>query len=106
MAGRHNSGVGPQMREFEEILQLDDWYDGPRAGIALYHGVPHTFLSRMLDVTEYRGDFESADIFELSRLGDADSSPKILAAAEFRRRQDSPDAGLEVCWISIELPLA
>ncbi|KRA51100.1 hypothetical protein ASD77_15865 [Pseudoxanthomonas sp. Root65] len=94
------------MREFEEVLQLDDWYDGPRAGIALYRGVPHAFRSRMLDVTEYWDDFESADIFELSRLGDADASPKILAAAEFRRRQDSPDTGLEVRWSTIELPSA
>jgi hypothetical protein len=93
------------MREFEQVLRLDDWYDGPRNGLALYLGHPHIFRSRRLDVTEYRDDFESADIFELVPTEDLDAPP-VLASAHFRRVPDSASSGWEVSWSVIELPSA
>jgi hypothetical protein len=53
---------------FEPVHEVSEYYDGPRAGIALFNGDRYRFRSRFLDVTECKGDFESVDIFELARL--------------------------------------
>lgn len=49
-------------RAFEPVHTIDVWYDGPRAGAADYHGVPHLYRSLYLDGEE-RDDDE--DRFEL-----------------------------------------
>jgi hypothetical protein len=69
---------------FEPVLEVVDYYDGPRSGTALFQGVPHYFRSRMLDVHENRGDFESADIFELTMVSALPGSPVLLACGTFR----------------------
>ena len=94
------------MHEFEPVLQLDDWYDGPRAGKALFLGAPHSFRSRMLDVHEYRGDFESSDIFELVADGAEPHEPPLLASAIFRKAVVESGSGWEVSWDPLGLPSA
>ena len=94
------------MRNFEPVLQLDDWYDGPRSGRALFGGVPHAFRSSMLDVTEYRGEFESADVFELVPLSPPGVAAPVLASAVFRRSASPSATGWEVSWQVIGLPSA
>ena len=103
---RSRNQVRPCMRNFEPVLKLDDWYDGPRSGHALLGGVPHAFRSRMLDVTEYRGEFESTDVFELVPLGPPSVSAPVLASALFRRSPSSSSTGWEVSWQVIGLPSA
>jgi hypothetical protein len=90
------------------VLELNEYYDGPREGIALLAGVPHSFRSRYLDVKEYRNDFESCDIFELLPLEASKPCKPILAHATFRTAPDTsePTEGhfrqLEVCWRVID----
>ena len=94
------------MRDFEKVLQLDDWYDGPRAGVALFGAVPHKFQSRLLDVREYRDEYESADLFELTPVAADPATPVVIASATFRRVPDDPGSGWEVAWSPTGLPSA
>jgi hypothetical protein len=41
---------------FEIIHSCEDWYDGPRSGIADYQGVPHLFTSEWRDIDSREGD--------------------------------------------------
>lgn len=86
------------MSTFEDVLRIDDWYDGPRAGVALYQGRPHAFRSSWRDTVEYKGDFESADMFELRPLDAAADAPGIFATARFRPTRGGAGAGYEVAW--------
>jgi hypothetical protein len=69
--------------DFEPVLEVVDYYDGPRSGTALFQGAPHFFQSRMLDVFERKGDFESVDFFELRRVGSSPGTPYSWHAAPF-----------------------
>ena len=73
------------MPEFERVIELVDFYDGPRQGVANFHGQPHTFKSRMLDVY---GTDDTADLFDLTPVGAA--FPTVVARAEFRRIGSAP----------------
>jgi hypothetical protein len=90
--------------QFEPVIEVFEYYDGPRSGTALFRNVPHHFKSRMLDVHEYKGDFESADIFELTAVSGPHGSPVLLACGTFRVAAGQSDlpAGslrqLEVSW--------
>jgi hypothetical protein len=68
------------MTNFEKVIELADYYDGPREGLAHFHGQPYTFKSRMLDV--YGAD-DAIDLFDLTPVGAA--SPTVVVRAEFRR---------------------
>jgi hypothetical protein len=87
----------------EAVLEVSDYYDGPREGVAMLHGVPHRFRSRYLDTRQYRGDIEATDIFELTPLS-SPAAPPILAHATFHAvpQQPEPPLGalrkLEVVW--------
>jgi hypothetical protein len=70
---------------FEKVIELADYYDGPRAGVANFHGQPHTFKSRMLDVY---GSDDAVDLFDLTPLGT--SAPTAVARADFRRIDSEP----------------
>jgi hypothetical protein len=69
---------------YEPVLEVSEYYDGPRKGVALLEGKPHAFTSRYLDATQHRGDFESVDIFELVPLGAPAGASPVLANAYFR----------------------
>jgi hypothetical protein len=90
--------------QFEPVLEVVDYYDGPRSGTALFRGAPYYFKSRMLDVYEYQGDFESVDIFELTAVSGRPGSPVFLACGTFRvaAEHSGLPAGklrpLEVSW--------
>jgi hypothetical protein len=87
----------------EAVLEVSDYYDGPREGVAMLHSAPYRFRSRRLDTTQYRGDIEAADIFELTPLS-SPGSPPILAHATFHAvpQEPEPPSGiltkLEVIW--------
>jgi hypothetical protein len=89
---------------FEPVLEVTEYFDGPRKGIALLQGKPHAFSSRFLDATEYRSDVESVDIFELVPVGAPAGAIPVLANAQFRvvSPQPVPPPGqlrrLEVRW--------
>jgi hypothetical protein len=89
---------------FESVIEVTEYFDGPRQGIALLHGRPYAFSSRFLDATEYSGDFESVDIFELVPVGAPAGAMPVLANAQFRvasPQAAQPPSGvrhLEVCW--------
>lgn len=40
--------------EWETVYTLDDWYDGPRRGMADFQGVPHYFVSLFYDLLPHR----------------------------------------------------
>ncbi|KAF1720917.1 hypothetical protein [Pseudoxanthomonas wuyuanensis] len=73
------------MPEFEKVIELVDYYDGPREGLANFQGKPHTFKSRMLDV--YGAD-DAIDLFDLAPVGL--DGPTVVARAEFRRVGSGP----------------
>ena len=90
------------MADFERVIDLAGYYDGPREGLAYFDGQPHAFKSRLLDVY---GDNETIDIFDLTPVGA--SSPTMAAHAEFRRVGSGPLAlgewpVLEVRWLAVQ----
>ena len=68
---------------FEVVHTLTDWYDGPRCGIADYHGEPHLFESEWMD-----GEDLDADTFLLTLL-DSDTLALALEDWAIWRRWES-----------------
>ena len=59
--------------QFQTVFTVEDYYDGPRAGIANHAGQPHYYRSIYLDLPDWNPD---EDRFELSPV-----SPEVVAAA-------------------------
>src|SRR6267143_791258 len=97
-------------QHYEPVLEVTEYYDGPRAGVAHFGGRPHKFQSLFIDATEYKDDFESIDVFELIPVNQASVTTPILAHAVFRTVSAAiaPAATqggqLEVYWQVIERP--
>jgi len=70
---------------FEVVHTLTDWYDGPRRGIANYHGQPHLFESEWGD-----GEYLDADTFLLMPI-DPDTFSLALEDWAIWRRWESLD---------------
>jgi hypothetical protein len=86
---------------WETVHTVGDYWDGPRSGIADYHGIPHTYLCewseeeddwsdvfRLLPISRetFRLEMEAwalsrkwRDAFEAGTLGPGDSFPVLLA---------------------------
>jgi hypothetical protein len=85
---------------FEPVHTVDDYYDGPRTGVAEFQGVRHRFRSLVWPPTK-NWDSED-DRFELTR--EDSSGPCLVARGVFRARQPVPDLPpgvlrpLEVQW--------
>ena len=58
---------------FQTVYTVEDYYDGPRSGIADFDGRPHFYRSVYLDTPQWNPD---EDRFELSPV-----TPEVLAAA-------------------------
>lgn len=86
---------------YEPVVEVVDYYDGPRTGTAYYKGQLVRFRSLSWDTPDFDPD---DDRFELSSLGGSPFSP-FIAHGEFRVQQPVPDlpAGtlrpLEVLWV-------
>lgn len=63
---------------FEPVYTVDDYYDGPKSGVANYGGQPHFYRSLTLDTEEWNPD---DDRFELSPIS---SELRDLAVEDFR----------------------
>ena len=50
---------------WETVYTMDDWYDGPRGGVADFGGAPHYYRSVYLDSPKWNPD---EDRFELTPL--------------------------------------
>jgi hypothetical protein len=92
------------MKEFEKVIEISDYYDGPREGLANFQGQPHRFKSRMLDVY---GNDDTVDLFDLTPV--QATSTKVVAYADFRRTGSGPLPPrewpvLEVRW-TLEKPV-
>ena len=87
----------------EAVLEVSDYFDGPRTGVALFQGVPHRFRSRYLDASEYGEGSEAEDLFELVPIS-SPSAPRVLAHATFHVMPEQPEPPrgvlrkLEVIW--------
>lgn len=86
--------------EFEPVLQINEYFDGPRSGIAQCQSEKCNFRSLWKDVD---GVDDAPDEFELEMLSGVDRGQKILANAMFRKVAHVPVmAGawpcLEVLW--------
>jgi hypothetical protein len=79
-----NHGSG----RYEEVLEVVEYYDGPRRGIALFEGRPHKFESRFTDA--YSPSDDVLDVFELVPLDRADTTYPVLAHGEFQVAPDAP----------------
>ncbi|MDJ0908934.1 MAG: hypothetical protein QNI99_07055 [Woeseiaceae bacterium] len=62
------------------VTAVYDWYDGIREGPSQIGDMSYRFESRRLDCKEYRGDYESVDLFDLTAVGGDDT---LLATARF-----------------------
>ena len=61
---------------FEHVLRGDDYYDGIRAGIALFRGVPYSFRDLGCGWIDYRlGTRDSKPAVEFSWEGRNDADP-------------------------------
>lgn len=58
---------------FQTVYTMEDYYDGPRSGVADFDGHPHYYRSIYLDTPQWNPD---EDRFELSPI-----TPEVLAAA-------------------------
>jgi hypothetical protein len=65
---------------FEPVLAWPDYYDGPRRGVAIYHGQPHLFVAEW---AQDRGQY--ADTYLLTPLG-TDDLTLVLESWEIWRR--------------------
>lgn len=67
---------------FEDVFTIDDWYDGPRSGFALYDGAPHHYRSLYLDFDDWDAD---EDRFELVPVSASVLDAALEASAIFDR---------------------
>ena len=72
--------------DFEPVESVDDYYDGPRAGIANFRGQPHAYRSLYLDSSEWNPD---EDRFELTPLKSG-CLTRCRSPAEFLTRHWRP----------------
>ena len=96
---------------FEPVHAVEDYYDGPRTGVADYRGVAHRF--RSLGWQSPDGPDTSwnptDDRYELVPLATADAAP-VVAHGKFRVRPSVtvPLRGtvrlLDVCWVPVAAP--
>ena len=92
--------------EFEPVLIVDEYYDGPRSGIAIFRGQSYRFRSRFSDVY---GAEDAVDVFDLIPEGDP-SGVAIAAHAIFEVAPDAPSTQprelrkLVVRWTPIDRP--
>ena len=75
-------------QEFEAVVDVTEYYDGPRRGVAFFEGRPHVFVSRFVDV--YSSDGADEDLFELRPVENQSEGVPILARAEFEVAADAP----------------
>jgi hypothetical protein len=59
--------------DFQPVHTMEDYYDGPRSGVADFEGRPHYYRSLHLDTPQWNSD---ENRFELSPV-----TPEVLAAA-------------------------
>ena len=77
-------------REFETVYTVDEYYDGPRSGIADFGGVPHFYRSVYLDTVHWNPD---EDRFELSPVTAAVRDMAVEAYKLWQRWQSASFAG-------------
>jgi hypothetical protein len=88
----------------DDVIELMEYHDGPRTGIATYAGRAHRFQSQMVDIF---GPGDAEDIFLLTRLDDP-TVAAISMYAEFEVAPNSPQAGpgvwpkFKVRWRPVE----
>jgi len=71
---------------FEAVLEVSEYFDGPRAGVALCSGRAHRFRSLWRDVY---GPDGTPDIFELTPVG-AETPVPIRMRGIFKVAPDAP----------------
>jgi hypothetical protein len=87
-------------RIWEMVHVIDDYYDGPRAGIADFHGISHSFHCLNWNTPDCDPD---CDLFELRKSTESHDKP-IIMRGRFRVRIPIPDLPpgtlrpMEVCW--------
>jgi hypothetical protein len=77
--------------DFQALYTIEDYYDGPRSGVADFEGRPHYYRSIYLDAAQWNPD---EDRFELSPVTLEVQAAACEAAAIFKRwdtmRQATP----------------
>jgi hypothetical protein len=67
---------------FQTVHTMEDYYDGPRSGVADFDGQPHYYRSIYLDAPQWSAD---EDRFELSPVGTEVLAAACEVAAIFKR---------------------
>lgn len=75
---------------WEPVHTMDDWYDGPRGGVADYGGSPHYYRSVYLDTPKWDPD---EDRFELTPLSQAAFVIALELQTIFERWREAYKAG-------------
>jgi hypothetical protein len=78
-------------RPFERVYTVNDFYDGPRAGVADFDGVPHAYRSLRDDDP---GDSDRDERFELSPITSDDLASALEDWEIWRRWEDAFYTGL------------
>ncbi len=76
---------------FEVVHTVPDWYDGPRGGIADYHGHPHLFESEWSD-----GEDLEADTFLLTPIDEETFALALEDWAIWRRWETAFYQGIAI----------
>jgi hypothetical protein len=75
-----------QAPSFEPVLEVSEYYDSPRSGVAPFNGMPHEFRSKYVDVDS---SDDTTDVFELTPVGGS-LSERRLANATFEVAPGAP----------------
>ena len=74
--------MSPKDSAWETVHTVDDWYDGPRAGVADFEGRPHPYRSTYVDTEGWSPD---EDRFELTPISSAALSAAVELDAIWQR---------------------
>jgi hypothetical protein len=77
--------VSSDVPTYEAVLEVTEYYDGPRQGVALFRGKPYRFRSKWLDIY---GTDDTTDTFELTAVGVGEGDP-VIATATFEVADDA-----------------
>lgn len=90
----------PDMEDgFDAVHTVEDYYDGPRAGVADFEGAPHYYRSIYLDLPAWNAD---EDRFELSPVGSEVVDAARELAAIFERWESTRQSTPGFAWTDEE----
>ncbi len=103
-----NRGVRITGSTVEKVYVENDWYDGPRIGIADFNGVPHRFVAHFEDLKGYEDTFS---LFPIAKEELELEVEQWKIYVDWNKKYEDGKAGVEThpghgglnqCWDELE----